>query len=229
MSLSKHQSNFLLLLITLFFASAHATRFDITNNCNFTIWAATLAHCGNIFAGGKQINPGGTWSLEVSPGTQAGSIWARTGCSFNGSGHGSCQTGDCGGVLQCQDDGAPPRTLASYWLNEDKDFFEISLVEGYNVPMEFSPTSNGCTGGIKCTADINGQCPRELKAPGGCNNPCTVFKTNQYCCNSGSCGPTNYSTIFSKWCPTAYSYPLDDPTNTLTCPRGTNYKIVFCP
>ncbi|KAK9276839.1 hypothetical protein L1049_006376 [Liquidambar formosana] len=43
--------------------------------------------------------------------------------------------------------GAPPNTLAEYALNQFNglDFFDISLVEGFNVPMDFSPTSYGCT------------------------------------------------------------------------------------
>ncbi|KAG5539686.1 hypothetical protein RHGRI_020034 [Rhododendron griersonianum] len=146
-------------------------------------------------------------------------------------GRGSCQTGDCGGLLQCQAFGQPPNTLAEYALSQfnNLDFFDISLVDGFNVPMDFSPTSGGCTRGIKCTADINGQCPNELRAPGGCNNPCTVFKTDQYCCNSGSCGPTLLSRFFKERCPDAYSYPKDDQTSTFTCPGGTNYRVVFCP
>ncbi|KAI8546367.1 hypothetical protein RHMOL_Rhmol07G0111600 [Rhododendron molle] len=81
-----------------------------------------------------------------------------------------------------------------------------------------APTSGGCCG-ITCIADINGQCPNELRAPGGCNNPCTVF-TN--------CGPTNYPRFFKDRCPEAYSYNKDDQTSTFTCPSGTNYTVVFC-
>ncbi|KAB1215287.1 Thaumatin-like protein [Morella rubra] len=225
MSLSKKQFIFCFLSITLCFGLAHAARFDVTNNCPFTVWA------GAVPGGGMQLAPGGTWSLDVAAGTTGGRIWPRTGCNFDGSGRGSCQTGDCGGLLQCQAYGVPPNTLAEYGLNKfnNLDFFDISLVDGFNVPMEFSPTSNGCTRGIRCTADINEQCPNELKAPGGCNNPCTVFKTDQYCCNSGSCGPTDYSKFFKDRCPDAYSYPKDDATSTFTCPGGTNYKVVFCP
>ena len=73
------------------------------------------------------------------------------------------------------------------------------------------------------------QCPSQLRAQGGCNNPCTVFKTDQYCCNSGSCGPTDYSRYFKTRCPDAYSYPKDDQTSTFTCPGGTNYEVIFCP
>ncbi|KAK8608246.1 hypothetical protein V6N13_023673 [Hibiscus sabdariffa] len=133
--------------------------------------------------------------------------------------------------LNCQAYGAPPNTLAEFALNQynNLDFFDISLVDGFNVPMEFSPTSGSCSRGIRCVADIIGQCPNELKAPGGCNNPCTVYKTDQYCCNSGSCSATDFSRFFKKRCPDAYSYPKDDQTSTFTCPGGTNYRVVFCP
>ncbi|KAK8549747.1 hypothetical protein V6N13_073525 [Hibiscus sabdariffa] len=50
--------------------------------------------------------------------------------------------------------------------------------------MAFGPTSGGCHN-IQCTADIIGECPDVLRAPGGCNNPCTVFQTNEYCCTQG--------------------------------------------
>ncbi|KAK7851966.1 protein p21 [Quercus suber] len=134
---------------------------------------------------------------------------ARIGCSFNVSVHGSCQTSDCGGFLQCQTYGAPPITLAKYSLRQSHQnmyFYDISLVDGFNVPIDFSPTSNGCTRGIRCTTDINRQCPTKLKTPREyCKYPCTVFKTNEYCCNCGSCGSTNFSKIFKNLCPDAYN------------------------
>ena len=212
------------LLLPLLFVVSHAATFDIVNQCSFTVWAAAVP------GGGRQLDPSQTWTINVNPGTTGGRVWARTDCSFDGSGSGSCQTGDCGGLLECQAYGTPPNTLAEFALNQfqNLDFVDISLVDGFNVPMDFSPTSGDCRG-IRCSADINGQCPAELRAPGGCNNPCTVFKTDEYCCTSGSCGPTNYSMFFKNNCPDAYSYPKDDATSTFTCPGGTNYRVVFCP
>ncbi|CAI9784552.1 unnamed protein product [Fraxinus pennsylvanica] len=219
-------SIFVFSLASLFFHYTRAATFVIRNNCPFTVWAAAVP------GGGMQLNNGQTWTINPGAGTKGARIWARTGCNFDGSGsgRGHCQTGDCNGLLRCQAYGVPPNTLAEYALNQfnNLDFFDISLVDGFNVPMDFSPTG-GCARGIRCTADINGQCPKELKAPGGCNNPCTVFKTDQYCCNSGNCGPTNYSKFFKVRCPDAYSYPKDDQTSTFTCPGGTNYRVVFCP
>ncbi|KAI5557094.1 hypothetical protein BDE02_18G078800 [Populus trichocarpa] len=198
--------------------------FEIRNQCPYTVWAAALP------GGGRRLDPGQSWTITANAGTTQARIWGRTNCIFDGAGRGTCETGDCNGLLQCQAFGQPPNTLAEYALNQfnNLDFFDISLVDGFNVPMDFSPVSGNCRG-IRCAADINGQCPNQLRASGGCNNPCTVFKTDQYCCNSGSCGPTDYSRFFKQRCPDAYSYPKDDQTSTFTCPGGTNYMVVFCP
>ncbi|KAK0598442.1 hypothetical protein LWI29_034736 [Acer saccharum] len=202
-----------------------AATFDIRNNCPYTVWAAAVP------GGGRRLDRGQNWVLNVNPGTAGARIWARTDCQFDGAGRGKCQTGDCGGLLQCQAYGVPPNTLAEFALNQfmNLDFIDISNIDGFNVPMEFSSVSGGCNRMIRCTADIVGQCPNELKVPGGCNGPCPVFKTDEHCCNSGNCGPTNYSRFFKERCPDAYSYPKDDQTSVFTCPGGTNYKVVFCP
>ena len=135
------------LIFTLYFASADAANFDIRNNCPYTIWV------GASPGGGRRLDGGQTWSLYVAPGTIMGRVWARTNCHFDGAGNGNC------GKLDCTGWGTPPNTLAEYALNQyaNLDFFDISLVDGFNVPMEFGPVnSNGCnTRGIRCSADIN--------------------------------------------------------------------------
>ncbi|GMN75565.1 hypothetical protein TIFTF001_056448 [Ficus carica] len=209
-----------------FFASSHAAIFDVINNCPYTVWAASTP-----VGGGRQLNSRERWTINVPAGTSAARIWARTGCSFDGAGRGRCRTGDCGGVLQCTGYGSSPNTLAEFKLNgyANLDYIDMSVIDGFNVPMEFSSTSGGCNRVIRCTADIIGQCPAELRVDGGCNGACPVFKTDQYCCNSGNCQPTPLSKYFKDRCPDVYSYPKDDPTSLFTCPSGTNYKVVFCP
>nr|BCX99724.1 thaumatin-like protein [Zostera marina] len=214
-----------LLLLPLLFTITSAATFTVINKCSYTVWA------GAVPGGGMQMNPGQRWTLNVPAGTAGARIWPRTGCNFDGSGRGSCQTGDCGGVLKCTGFGKPPNTLAEYALNQysNLDFFDISLVDGFNVPLEFQPTS-GCNKWPTCSANLNNGCPGALQTSGGCNNPCTVFKTDQYCCtNNYNCQPTTYSKYFKQKCPTSYSYPKDDPTSTFTCPGGTNYNVIFCP
>ncbi|KAL8053814.1 hypothetical protein ABFX02_05G097900 [Erythranthe guttata] len=216
----------LLSLFSIIATFSHAATFDITNRCGYTVWAAAVP------GGGRRLGLGESWQINVGAGTAGARIWGRTNCNFDGNGNGQCQTGDCNARLECQGYGQPPNTLAEYALNQfnNLDFLDISLVDGFNIPMEFSPTSNACRS-MRCTAPINEQCPNELRAPGGCNNPCTVFRTNEYCCTNGqgSCGPTGYSRFFKDRCPDAYSYPQDDPSSTFTCPGGTNYRVVFCP
>ncbi|CAL1401123.1 unnamed protein product [Linum trigynum] len=210
---------------------SNANVIDIFNNCPYTVWAASTP-----IGGGRRLDPYQTWTIYPPAGTSMARIWGRTNCNFDASGRGWCQTGDCGGVLNCNGWGVPPNTLAEYALNQfsNLDFYDISLVDGFNIPMIFTPTNNVGSGNcqsLTCAADINTQCPNELRAPGGCNNPCTVYKTNEFCCTQGygTCGPTYFSRFFKDRCPTSYSYPQDDPSSTFTCPGGTNYRVVFCP
>ncbi|XP_031096808.1 osmotin-like protein OSML15 [Ipomoea triloba] len=218
----------LLLLLTLF-TSTSAVNFEVHNNCPYTVWAAATP-----VGGGQRLDNGQSWNINVPPGTKMARIWGRKNCNFDGSGRGGCETGDCGGVLQCTGWGKPPNTLAEFALNQfnNLDFFDISNVDGFNIPMSFGPTRPGpdkCHQ-ISCTADIVGQCLGPLRVAGGCNNPCTTFGGQQYCCTNGPCGPTDYSRFFKTRCPDAYSYPQDDATSTFTCPGGsTDYKVVFCP
>lgn len=123
----------------IFLNLASAARFNITNNCPYTVWPAAIP------GGGRQLNRGETWPLDVPAGTHGGAqIWARTGCQFDEYGEGRCITGDCKGFLQCQSYSAPPVTLVEFALGQfnDLDFLDMSLVDGFNVPMEFSSTSS---------------------------------------------------------------------------------------
>jgi len=210
-----------------------AITLSISNRCSNTIWPAAVP------GGGKQLDPGESWTLNMPASTTTGRVWPRTNCSFDSAGNGSCQTGDCGGVLACTGYGQPPSTLAEFSIGGGTDFFDISLVDGFNVPMDFLPVQENtgagqaCSRGPRCIGNITAECPSDLKAPGGCNSACTVFKQDKYCCtgnNTSTCEPTTYSVFFVRGCPDAYSYSRDDDSSTtFTCPSGTNYQIVFCP
>lgn len=214
---------FLLALLAAYTAaSADAITISITNNCKEPVWPAALP------GGGRRLDPGQTWPLEVPADTAHARIWARTGCSFDGSGRGSCETGDCGGALDCTVSGRPPATLAEYTLG-NPDYIDVSLVDGFNLPMSFQC---GAGKGPSCAADVNAQCPAELKVPGGCASACVKFGGDGYCCtgpNENNCPPTDYSRFFKGLCPDAYSYAKDDQTSTFNCPQGADYQLVFCP
>ncbi|KAM0883604.1 hypothetical protein ACQ4PT_031516 [Festuca glaucescens] len=118
------------------------------------------------------------------------------GYSFHGKGNGSCKTGDCSGLLPVRAMVSCPNTLIEFALDQfaSNDFFDISLIDGFNVPMDFLPVPVPVQGrsGYKrphCAANITLQCPSELKAPGGCKDACTLFNQDKYCCagNKGPC------------------------------------------
>lgn len=175
----------------------------------------------------------------------SGRIWARTGCIFDETGTGSCETGDCGGRLECDGLGAtPPASLFEITLGvgEDKDFYDVSIVDGYNLPLVAAPrgVQIGCNA-TGCLADINMGCPKELQVIGSdedgevvaCRSACDAFRIDEYCCsgeyaNPSTCRPSFYSGIFKRACPRAYSYAFDDGTSTFTC-KALEYAIIFCP
>lgn len=216
------------------------TTFTFVNKCEYTVWPGVLANAGSPSLGttGFELPTDGSRSFQAPTGW-SGRFWARTGCDFDGSGGGYCTTADCGsGTEECGGAGAePPATLAEFTLGTGgQDFYDVSLVDGYNLPMlvEVSGGSGQCatTG---CVVDLNQACPAELKFGNGdaCKSACDAFRSPEYCCSGAygspsTCKPTIYSQMFKSACPRSYSYAYDDATSTFTC-SGADYTITFCP
>lgn len=231
------------LLISILSSSTvvRATTFTFVNKCGYTVWPGILAGASSpkLDSTGFELQQGGT-RVFSAPSGWSGRFWARTDCSFDGSGQGSCATGDCGsGQVECNGAGAaPPATLAEFTLNgaSGQDFYDVSLVDGYNVPMivEASGGSGACAS-TGCLADLNRRCPTELQAEGGgaCRSACEAFGNPEYCCSGAysspaTCKPSAYSQLFKSACPRAYSYAYDDASSTFTC-TGADYTVTFCP
>ncbi|XP_051222493.2 G-type lectin S-receptor-like serine/threonine-protein kinase SD2-5 [Lolium perenne] len=210
--------NLLLLLLLLFVGTSEATTINITNRCSYTVWPAALP----VGGGATELESGQVWTLDMPAGISNGRIWARTGCSFSSNGKWSCQTGDCAGAFACNILGKPPYTFAELSTSSPQNYFDISVVDGFNVPMDFLsvPVQEGekeCSKGPRCAANITSQCPKEMQVPGGCKNTCT---------GTGSSNCT-YAGFFKRMCPDAYSLSNDSATHA--CPAGTNYQVIFCP
>ncbi|KAK8935098.1 Thaumatin-like protein 1 [Platanthera zijinensis] len=232
--------------VPLFSGAAASVTFKFSNKCSYTVWAGTLsgANSSPLPQTGFQLPPGSSSSLAAPP-AWSGRIWGRSFCSTDASGRFSCLTGDCGtGRVSCDGaGGAPPATLFEITLGSGggKDFYDVSLVDGYNLPIGVAPV--GGTGDCRkagCRWDLDGQCPQELavRGPGGavvaCKSACEAFGDPRYCCSGAygtpaTCGPTNYSEIFKSACPDAYSYAYDDRTSTFTCAGPESYAVTFCP
>ncbi|XP_047050712.1 pathogenesis-related thaumatin-like protein 3.7 [Lolium rigidum] len=166
------------LLLLVAAAATHAATITVVNKCSYTVWPAALP------GGGVRLDPGQTWPLTMPAGTAAARVWPRTGCTFNGSGVGRCITGDCAGKLACTLSGEQPTTIAEYTLGKDgaPDFFDLSLVDGFNVPMRFQPLDGALCRAASCVVDITKECLPELKVTGGCASSCGKFGGDTYCC-----------------------------------------------
>jgi hypothetical protein len=222
--------------------------FTLLNKCDKTVWPGILSNAGisQLSTTGFALRSGESKTINA-PSNWGGRIFARTYCSQNEStGLFSCVTGDCGsGKLECDgNNAAPPATLAEFTLDGSGglDFYDVSLVDGYNLPMLVVPqggTGGNCTT-TGCVVDLNGECPSELSVTDSegdgvvaCKSACEAFGDSKYCCSGpnatpDTCSPSSYSEIFKKACPHAYSYAYDDKTSTFTC-AGADYLITFCP
>ncbi|CAN6324291.1 unnamed protein product [Urochloa humidicola] len=233
-------------------AGARSATFTIANGCGYTVWPGLLSSAGSaaLPTTGFALAPGESRAV-AAPAGWSGRLWGRTLCAADAGGRFACATGDCGsGSVQCAGGGAAtPATLAEFTLDGSGglDFFDVSLVDGYNLPMVITPSSSAGGGGGKCAAtgcaaELNAACPAGLRveaaADGGpvaCRSACDAFGDAQYCCSGAygspaACRPSAYSQFFKAACPRAYSYAYDDATSTFTCAAGsTDYTVTFCP
>ncbi|XP_064617292.1 uncharacterized protein LOC135481389 [Liolophura sinensis] len=236
----------LLILVTCAWMPSRANHvFHIRNQCSQTVWVGIL---GNhlLEQGGFQLNRGSRRDITV-PDQFSGRFWGRTGCDS----HGVCVTGDCGHRIQCNGAGGqPPATLAEFTLGGygGQDFYDVSLVDGYNLPLKIVPVAGSYAKGsgqyycavAGCERDLNSMCPGELQIHHGgrtvaCQSACAKFNTDAFCCRGShgtpqTCPTFSFAQAFKKACPLAYSYAYDDKASTFTC-RGsphTSYTIQFC-
>lgn len=231
----------IILILLLIFKGTSGATFTLINKCGHTVWPGILSNAGSnkLDSTGFELPSGGSRTFQAPP-NWSGRFWGRTGCTFDPTtGQGSCATGDCGSnQLECNGAGAsPPATLAEFTVaSGNQDFYDVSLVDGYNLPMviDASGGSGACLS-TGCVADLNQQCPSELRVGNGqaCKSACEAFAKPEYCCRGAyaspaACKPTVYSEIFKSACPRSYSYAYDDPTSTFTC-AGADYTITFCP
>nr|UPH74553.1 thaumatin-like protein [Allium sativum]UPH74554.1 thaumatin-like protein [Allium sativum] len=221
--------------------------FSLNNKCAYPVWPATLNNAGSpqLSNTGFALPPGSAPVTIAGPAGWSGRFWARTGCSTDSSGKFTCSSADCGsGQVACNGQGgAPPATLMEINLmgNNGKDTYDLSLVDGFNVPVSVAPQggSGDCVTS-SCGANLNSQCPEELQAKDGggavvgCKSACLAFNTDEYCCRNAfepvaACKPSKYSQIFKSACPQAYSYAHDDNSSTFPCDGAATYLITFCP
>ncbi|XP_045468648.1 pathogenesis-related protein 5-like [Harmonia axyridis] len=229
--------------------SVQAIEFQIKNNEGGQVWIGIQGNPGHqhLRNGGFSLGPRQQVSV-YAPDNWAGRFWARTFCDPNTR---HCLTGDCGNRYECAGAGGnPPASLAEITLkgHEGLDFYDISLVDGFNLKVSMAPLGGQSDGGrysckrAGCDNPINNHCPGELQLKGpnnwviGCKSACLAFNSDQYCCRGAhafpwtcraSDWPRNYPAMFKGWCPDAYSYAYDDHKSTFTCRNVPVYRIEF--
>ncbi|KAJ0042166.1 hypothetical protein Pint_19348 [Pistacia integerrima] len=226
-------------------ALAHTVTFYVHNKCPFPIWPATASNTGQpvIADGGFYLASGDTRIIEA-PWSWSGRIWGRTGCNFAYNWKPACETGDCDGRLQCNGlIGTPPATLVEITLQADKgkpNFYDVSLVDGYNLPVMVTPRQISPKCIISgCKKNLKSCCPQELQVVNkngqvvACKSACLAFNLDSFCCRNDygtpeKCKPNLYSKIFKDACPSYYSYAFDMPSPLISC-ASKELVITFCP
>ncbi|MFA6362049.1 thaumatin family protein [Methanoregula sp.] len=196
---------------------------------------------GSVIGGGgfSLAANGGSQTYDVNDGWQ-GAWFGRTNCNFNDKGEGNCETGDCisagWGHLQCSGVGSsPPATKGEINLNlaDGIDYYDVSLVDGFNLPMQIEPTDyntdysnpNDPNGTFTCKAagclntSTVTKCPTNLTyKPNGnvvaCQDDCNVA-TALHVSN-----PAMYSTavVNAYCCPDSeYCSPINPCREGSTC------------
>ncbi|PPR80504.1 hypothetical protein GOBAR_AA40210 [Gossypium barbadense] len=166
-------------------SGAYSSTFTIVNNCNYTVWPAVVSYpqSTQISPSGFILQPGESTSISVPP-SWSGRISGRTHCGTDSSGNFSCLTGDCGTSRpECSGNSSIQATLAEFYFNSSvgSDFYDVSLVDGFNLPLMISPhggTGDDCNS-TGCVADLNGDCPSELKVVNGSETVASTPKMMQ--------------------------------------------------
>jgi len=242
-------------VLTLLAVTTGATARQITvyNGCPFTIWPAMftgVASTAPSYTTGWEAAAYTNVVIDVPDNWTAGRIWGRRDCDFSTvQGPTSCLDGGCNGGLVCNPTtgtGVPPATLAEFTLSTGTDNYDVSLVDGYNLPVRIDNT-NGC-GVPSCPVDLGPDCPAPLQGPYdstgfpvGCKSACDANLSGNpadspNCCSGQYDTPATcpssgvaYYSYFKDNCPTAYAYAYDDATSLFQCSGLPNYTVTFCP
>lgn len=225
----------LLPFVTLFISMAIAAPTNSTSSNQPTIIVKNQCNSALKVGYSKDVDYYGTVS-DVSAGSSytinppvgwSGRVWGRKNCS-----------GD-----KCYDSGmGSPASLAEFhFLDSGNTFYDISFVDGYNLPMVVEPSSSETTGDHMCTASsctTLPDCPSGWETyddtgnVSGCKSACTMFNTDEYCCTGDYngqdlCQANQYSEKVKDVCPDVYSYAYDDATSVYTC-QTRSFTVTIC-
>lgn len=206
----------------------------VKNNCGSVITVGVLTN--GVSAGLPEqsfdLTPSASNSFSKSD-SWGGRVWARYHCS----GSAGKDTSNCGvpGATN-------PASLAEFFFHGTggKDFYDISLVDGYNMPMSIAPSGGATPNGYSCGSPqcSIADCPKEFAvtdATGNvmsCMSACSKTGSSEDCCTGANntpdtCKASGNSAYVKKQCPDAYSFAYDDQDSTYEC-AAESFTVTFC-
>ncbi|KAG2216948.1 hypothetical protein INT45_001419 [Circinella minor] len=202
----------------------------VKNNCKDTIGVGVLTNGQSQPEKTFDLSPGSSQTITKSD-KWGGRVWGRHGCQ--GQSTGKCGTPGTGN----------PASLAEFFFkgSGDHDYYDISLVDGYNLPITITPKSTGGGDGkYKCgkaSCDVP-DCPKDFAITDdkgnviGCQSACSKNNSDEDCCKGAHddpnvCKPDKQSQSVKEACPDAYSFAYDDQTSTFNC-QENSYEVTFC-
>jgi len=233
-------------------ASPDTHKITFINNCSQTIW---VGQTGSIVGTATTVNDG--WEMAAKSGPVVKTIpvnfsgrwWPRTGCTFNSSGKCPTQGVNCcasGGCitsdptyfgLQCTAGGEPPVSLFEVTLdavsgNGPIDYLDLSMVDGFSVPMKMVPDSgtynpkedNGMDPTKWCQTKgwvTNPTCPTALWDDTNkvCWGPCAYYTHHYNYVNPDGSIKTNKANIC---CDNSNVDPTPNPSSGKKCENQTD-------
>lgn len=186
----------------------------INNNCPESISVGVLTNGQGNPDERFDLSPHGSKTIS-KPDTWGGRVFGQPNCS--------------GGGPHCGNAGAAnPATLAEFFFKgaNGKDYYDISLVDGYNIPASISPQGGGGGSGKECgTSDCQKlpDCPDNLAIKDGsgkvvgCQSTCSKTGDPQHCCvgqydGPDKCKADQHAETIKSACPDSYSFAYDDQT-----------------
>ncbi|KAJ8663857.1 hypothetical protein O0I10_000132 [Lichtheimia ornata] len=223
----------------------------VSNNCKDTLKVGVSTNGQSGGGDSFDLSPGSSQTITKSD-HWGGRVWgAHCGDGGGGGGGGGGNNKTSGGGNSKRDGGGGhcsggadnPASLAEFFFKGmgGHDYYDISLVDGYNLPMTINPDkSGGGNGKYKCgspSCDVP-SCPKEYAVKDssgkvtGCKSSCSATNSDEHCCKGKyddpkTCKPDKQSENVKKTCPDAYSFAYDDQTSTFNCAVDT-YEVKFC-
>ena len=138
------------LLLASLIAASSAVELSVVNNCPYSVWLATTPNFGidPLPDGVVRLNNGERHIYQISDRGWAGRFWPKINCDGSGE---ACEFGQSS--PPCPANGCQPPADTKIEFNfppapyTDASWYDISLVDGYSLPMTISPrgiNEGGC-------------------------------------------------------------------------------------